>query len=147
MSQIVLNSQHLFNRINYLFNLLEQAIGTGLVLQMPPKTLNWIQVGAVRRQPNCHQAVFKKSQHRFRHLAVMIRSIVHDQNDRATFGNGLHQMLDKGTKGDGILLGAGHEDNLVGTPVVSANQMVPLRRSRSGNPLLTTAFHPAFDER
>lgn len=146
MRQIILNSQHLFNRINKLFNLLEQAIGTSLVLQMAPEALNRIQVGAVRWQPEGHGTVLKKGQHRFRHLAMMVGSIVHNQNDRATIGDGLHQMLDEGAKGSGILLGTGHEDNLVGPPVVSANQMVPFGRSRSSNPFLTTPFHPTLDQ-
>lgn len=55
-------------------------------------------------------------------------------------------MLDKGTKGNGILLSAGHEDDFVGTPVVSANEMIPFGRARSSNSFLTTALHPTLDQ-
>ena len=44
MRRVILNSQHLINRINYLLNLLEQAIGTSLVLKVSPEALNGIQI-------------------------------------------------------------------------------------------------------
>ncbi len=65
MGQIILNSQHLFNRINNLIHHFEQAIGTRFVFQVSPEALNGMEVRAVRRQPKGHRTVFKESQHRF----------------------------------------------------------------------------------
>jgi len=51
----------------------------------------------------------------------MVRGIVYDQYDGATFRYRLHQMLDKGTEGDGVFIRAGHENDLVCPPIVSTD--------------------------
>jgi hypothetical protein len=55
-------------------------------------------------------------------------------------------VLEKITKGLGVLFLAGHVNYFSGAPIVGANQMMPFLLSRRGDTLLLASFHPAFDQ-
>ena len=146
MGQIILNRQHVNNRIKQLIKRGEQAITTSLLLKMPPIAFNRVQHGAVRRQPEREGAVFKVSQHRFRLSTVMIRGIVQNQNNRSFARSSVHEMVDEIAEGFTVLLSSHHINELVSAPVVSAKDVPTLLLTRGGDTFLCPTLHPAAND-
>jgi hypothetical protein len=146
MREVILNRQHLSNRIQHVANEFEQAVGGGHFFQMAPEAFNGIEVRAVRWQSKDHRAVFVVGQHRLGNLTMMIGSIVQDQDDGPTSRHRLHQILDEETKRERVLLLGWQVNDLIGAPVVSAKQVIPLLLAWRGNPFLLAAPHPAFNQ-
>ena len=123
-----------------------QAIGDRQLLEVQPEAFNRIEKRAVFRQPDEQKSVFIQAQSRLRRFTVVVRGVIHDQNEMLT-RIVFEQMLKKSDEGITILVKRGEVTHPSTVPVVAPKDMQILRTARRGDQFPLCPFHPTAPQR
>lgn len=118
------------------------------ILQMPPKAFNRIKSGTVRWQPENDQPMLKQAEGRLDSATVMVRGIVHNQDQRGRRILMNQQMLQKGDESIAVLNCCHLPTDRPCLPIKCAYHMLkPLRPTTGGQAPLLPPFHPTLSYR
>lgn len=59
---VVLAGHRSFGLFQYAGNVIFQMVGTGLIFEITPEPLDWVEIGAVSRQPDHHHPMLKQTE-------------------------------------------------------------------------------------
>src|SRR5215207_6983842 len=113
---------------------------------MQPETLNRVEKRTVFGQPDDHQSVFVQAQGSPNGLAMVVRSVIHHQNQVLTriFRQ---QMFQESDERIAILVGSRDVVDTARVPVISAEDMQGLWAAGRRNELSFPASHPTATQR
>ena len=123
-----------------------ETIGDRQLFEVEPETFNRVEERAVLGQPDDQESVFIEAQGRLNGLAVMVRSVVHDQNEMLT-RIVLPQMFKESHKGIAVFMGSGQITDPPAVPVVTAEDMQILGATGSRDQFTFRTTHPTATQR
>lgn len=97
-----------------------ELVGAGDGFEMEPESLNGIEEGTIGRQPDDHDPIFEEAQSCQGSFALVIGSIVHDQNNPLGWVASEQQMLHESDEGLTILAARALPGQRVIAPIVGA---------------------------
>lgn len=109
---------------------------------MLPKTLNRVQLRTVLGQKQREQLVLQQRESGLGRLTAMDRAIVQNDDQRSSGRVLMNQVFQESNEGFTVACWRHLVDELVGDPVVSTKDVLPLLLSWRRNAFLTTPFHP-----
>lgn len=96
-----------------------QAIGNGQLFEVQPEPFNWVEEWTVLGQPDDQNAVFVQTKSRLSCLAMVIRRIIHHQNEMLA-GIVHQQTFQEGDEGFAVLVVGSQITDMPSVPVVAA---------------------------
>jgi len=123
-----------------------ETIGNHELFEVQPETFNRVEKRTVLGQPDDQETVFIEAQGRLNSLAVMVRSIVHNQNEMLV-RIVLEYLLQELHKGIAVFVGSSQVTDPPAVPVVAAEDMQILRTPGSGDQFTFSATPPTATQR
>jgi len=123
-----------------------ETIGNRELLEVQPETFNRVEKWAVLGQPDDQKPVFIQTQGGLNGLAVMVRRIVHHQNEMLV-RIVLQQLLQELHKGIAVFVGSRQVTDPFAVPVVAAEDMQILWATGSRDQFAFRATHPTAAQR
>ena len=145
MARLVLGGQDGLHRSSERVQSKKEFVRTGQILEMPPIAFNGIEVRAASGKIDDPNAMLKEAQGSSDRRTMMIRGIVHHQ-DNPLGGIAVHQqILQKLNEGEAVLPIDSQGRDVACTPIVGPNDMLIVTEVGGSRQLgLLAAFHPTL---
>ena len=123
----------------------KEFVRTGQILQMPPIAFDGIEVRAASGKIDDPNTMLKKAQGGSDRRTMMIRGIVHHQDNPLGGIAVYQQILQKLNEGEAVLPVDSPRRDMTRTPIVGSNDMLIVTEVGGSRQFgLLAAFHPAL---